>query len=104
MRRVEQSDHYGPMTEAELRAEVVRLAHAAGWLVFSLPIAKTRRPVKDASGYPDLTLARYGRVVFVELKTETGILSDAQMRWLRDLPDLHVVRPSTLDEFKRVLA
>lgn len=84
------------MTESELRARVVDLAHRAGWLVFSLPIAKTRRPVKDAVGYPDLTLARNLRVMFVELKQDRGVLSPAQLVWLRHLPDCHVIRPVDL--------
>jgi hypothetical protein len=85
----------GAVTEAELRAAVVKLAHQHGWLVFSLPMAKLRRPVKNATGYPDLTLARNGEVLWLELKTERGQLSDDQLRWQRTLPDLrwHVVRP-----------
>lgn len=89
------------MTEAELRAEVVRLAHAAGWMVFSLPIAKTRRPVKDAVGYPDLTLARDGKVLWVELKTREGRLSPMQLHWIDALPfaRCHVIRPEHLTDW-----
>jgi hypothetical protein len=85
------------MTEAELRAIVVGMAHRRGWRVFSLPAAKTRRPVKDASGYPDLTLARDRRVVWIELKQDDGVLSPVQMEWLRALPDAWVLRPQDLD-------
>ncbi len=85
------------MSEAELRAAVVRLAHEMGWKVFSLPIAKTRRPVKDASGYPDLTLAKNGRVMWFELKTDDGTLRKEQMEWLRDLPYCYVIRPLDWD-------
>ena len=104
MRRPEPSDHYGPMTEAELKAKVVALAHAAGWRVFSLPMVRNVRPVKGAEGYPDLTLARHGRVMWIELKAEDGNLSSEQMQWMRDLPYLNVVRPSDLGELVRVLA
>jgi hypothetical protein len=103
-RRVEQSDLYGPMTEAELRAKVVALAHLLGWRVFSLPIAEQRRPVKDASGYPDLTLARAKRVIWIELKREDGRLSSDQMAWMGELPFMLVVRPSDLDALGSVLA
>jgi hypothetical protein len=84
------------VTEAELRAVVVPLAHQHGWLVFSMPAARLRRPVKDATGYPDLTLARDGRVMWMELKQDDGVLSPAQMRWLRVLPAMHVIRPADL--------
>ena len=91
------------MTEAELRARVVALAHARGWRVFSLPAAKTRRPVKDASGYPDLTLARDGRALWIELKQEQGVMSPQQMDWLRALPACHVIRPSDLAKLEVLL-
>jgi hypothetical protein len=84
------------VTEAELRAVVVPLAHKHGWRVFSMPAARLRRPVKDASGYPDLTLARQGRVIWFELKTDTGALSEEQMAWLMALPSMHVIRPADL--------
>lgn len=84
------------MTEAELRASVVHLAHALGWRVFSLPIARTVRPVKDAVGYPDLTLARNGDVLWIELKTDRGQLSPQQEAWRRDLPAVLVIRPGDL--------
>ena len=84
------------MTESELRAIVVDLAHERGWLVFSLPIAKTRRPVKDATGYPDLTLARDCRALWIELKQDDGVLRPQQMVWLHELPAMHVIRPVDL--------
>ena len=97
-RRVEATDYAGgpSLSEAMLRAEVVKRAHAAGWRVFSLPIAKTRRPVKDAVGYPDLTLARHGEVRFLELKTDGGVLSGEQVDWGQALPHYSVVRPVDL--------
>lgn len=95
------------MTEAQLRAEVVKLAHEHRWLVFSLPISKQSRPVKDASGYPDLTLAREGRVLWIENKAEKGVLSHEQMQWLIALSPLcEVIRPSDLgtDRLRMLLA
>lgn len=82
------------MSEAELRALVVGAARSQGWIVFSLPIAKTRRPVKDAVGYPDLTLARDGEVLWMELKQEDGKLTREQAIWQVALPFCHVIRPS----------
>lgn len=96
-RRPEPSDHYGPMTEAELRQRVVKLAHDLGWMVFSRPMSQERRPVKDAIGYPDLTLARDGLVIWLELKVEKGFPSEDQLRWIRALPNAHLIRPSDVD-------
>jgi hypothetical protein len=86
------------MTEAELAQNVKDLAHRLGWEVFALPIAKTRRPVKDAVGYPDLTLARRNTVIFMELKTEKGFVTDDQWRWGIALPEWHVIRPADWDD------
>jgi hypothetical protein len=100
MRRAEATDHYGgpSLSEAALRAEVVKRAHAAGWKVFSLPIARTRRPVKDAVGYPDLTLARHGEVRFLELKADRGVLSPEQKAWFEALPDHFLIYPVDLED------
>ena len=99
-RRAEATDHYAVPTvsEAQLRARVVELAHAAGWRVFSLPIAKTRRPVKDAVGYPDLTLARHGEVIWMELKTDKGTASKVQLDWIMALGAgrCWIIRPEDL--------
>ena len=101
MRRVELTDFYSEpsLSEAALRAEVVKRAHAAGWKVFSLPMNRTVRPVKDAVGYPDLTLARHGEVRFLELKTESGVLTEEQFSWMRALPYCHIIRPWDLDHY-----
>jgi hypothetical protein len=95
-RTITPEDSYAAMGEAEVRRIVVDYAHKLGWLVFSMPIAKTRRPVKDATGYPDLTLARDGEVRWFELKTEHGEVSPFQGVWLKILPNAHVIRPSDL--------
>lgn len=92
------------MTESELKRIVVDMAHDAGWHVFSMPMAKGVRPVKDAVGYPDLTLARDGQVRFIELKTEVGNLSPEQMVWLHHLPAMLVVRPSNVADVLKLLA
>ena len=85
------------MTEAELKAIVVKKAHDAGWRVYSAPMVKALRPVKGASGYPDLTMARMGRVVWIELKQTHGVLSPDQMQWLRDIgPACNVIRPEDI--------
>jgi hypothetical protein len=49
-------------------------------------------------GFPDLVLARGGRVVFMELKSQRGVVSAAQRRWIDALQgsghEAFVVRPS----------
>lgn len=90
------------VTEREWQQQVVRLARTLGWTVWHCHDARRTVP-----GLPDLILIR-DRVVFVELKTERGRLSDAQAEWQRRLEaagaETHVWRPSDLDAAGRVLA
>ena len=59
-------------------------------------------------GYPDLTLIRPPRLLFAELKRETGKTSTHQDRWLallRECPgvETYLWRPSDLDAIAAVL-
>ena len=84
-----------PMTEAELKRLIVDLAKRLGWEIHETPQIKPRRPVKGQSeGYPDLTLARRHTVLFMELKTDVGKVSDDQWRWGIALPEWYVIRPA----------
>ena len=86
-----------PMSEAELKASVVKLAHDMGWMVFSMPQAgRHPRSVKSASGYPDLTLARNGRVLWFELKRDKASMSQDQLDWMRHLRNAHTITPGAL--------
>jgi hypothetical protein len=72
------------MTEAELQAWTIRFLHAAGWLVTRVhPYAHGRRVAKD--GTADLICCARGRYVEIEIKADDGVLSDDQMKRLRDV-------------------
>lgn len=72
-------------SEAAFQADVVAYAHAHGWLVMHTRPARTARGWRTAiqgdAGFPDLVLARHGRVLHVELKAETGRLTPQQAVW-----------------------
>ena len=36
----------------------------------------------DGAGFPDLVLARNGRIIIAELKSDRGTVSDEQQKWL----------------------
>lgn len=80
------------MTENGLKQVVLSLAYANGWAVYHVPQATMRNG--GGRGYPDLTLARDGEVMWIELKTQGGLLSTDQELWNRALPFAHVIRPS----------
>jgi len=94
-----------PITEAQYQDQIVDLAHALGWTVAHFRAARTaagwRTPVSaDGAGFVDLVLARE-RIVFVELKSERGPLSQAQRVWLIKLraagAEVYVWRPSDFE-------
>lgn len=108
------------MKEADFQANVIQLARMFGWRVAHFRPARTKygwkTPMQGDPGFPDLVLARDGRVIFAELKSDTGKLSPEQGMWLsaidpywEDTPRLpirfaaYVWRPSDIDEIGKVL-
>lgn len=79
------------MTENGLKQAVLRVAYANGWAVFHMTASNIRG--SQGRGYPDLTLARDRKVLWIELKAEKGLLSDDQHIWADALPAMHVIRP-----------
>ena len=66
----------------------------------------------SAAGWPDLTLCRGARLLFLELKTQKGKLSFAQREWLDDLEtvamsnpgvEAHCFRPSDMPTIRELL-
>lgn len=66
-----------PRNEQQLQANVVELAGWLGLAVFhSFDSRRSTGP-----GYPDLTIAGPGGMLFAELKSSTGVLSPDQRAW-----------------------
>lgn len=84
-------------SEAAFQDQVVALARLYGWLHYH-----THDSRRSAPGFPDLVLARAPRLIFAELKTETGRRTSEQDRWLDALHqiatalDLQAMRPGEL--------
>ena len=82
-------------TEAQFQAAVMDAAERQGWQAYHVP--DSRRVTSP--GFPDLVLAHpsRGRLVFAELKTNKGRLSEHQRQWLWALEnagaEVHVWRP-----------
>ena len=68
------------MSEASFQGAVVEYARLRGWLVYHTRDSRGSQP-----GYPDLTLVRGGRLIFAELKTDTGRVRVEQQAWLAAL-------------------
>jgi VRR-NUC domain len=105
---VKAADYRTTMTEAQFQQTVTDLAQRVNWLVYHTHDSRRSEP-----GFPDLVMVRGGRIIFAELKSEKGKLSNPQGVWLVALQDvarygctsMHVAvwRPSDLPEIERIL-
>lgn len=91
------------ISEREFMAQIIKLARLLEWRV-SHPWLS----IKSAAGVPDLLLVKPPRVIFFEVKTERGILTNAQVAWLRDLGacpgvEVYTARPSMWETVVRIL-
>ena len=87
-------------SEKEFHAAVIEAATKRGWTHYH-----TWRSDKSDKGWPDLVLARRGfnyhipgRIIFAELKSETGKMTEDQTEWcaliLAARQEYYVWRPS----------
>lgn len=101
------SDRKRSMNEREFQGLVLDAAAVFGWKL-QYHTFDSRR---SAAGYPDLTLIHEGKgwVMLIELKTEQGVVTKKQQRWLDGFTKAGVFatvwRPSDWDsgEIPRVL-
>lgn len=99
--------------EATFQAVVIETARLAGWRCAHFRAARTKEgwrvPITaDGQGWPDLVLVRPPRLIFAELKSETGKVKPHQTEWLdvlRLLPQVEVFlwRPSDWDTLVEIL-
>ncbi len=76
-----------PITEAVFQKTVVKRAQDLGWKVALFRAARVRAgrvitPVgADGAGWPDLAMVRGDRLLFVELKQDSGYRKPNQRAW-----------------------
>lgn len=104
----------GPQpTEAEFQAAFVELARALGWRCNhtrrAIGKGRTWTTATSIVGWPDLTCGHAGqrRLIFVELKSAKGKVSEDQskvLRWLQDCgQEVFVLRPDDWDRAVEIL-
>ena len=92
------------VTERDLREQVRDLCKLFGWRFYF-----TWTSIHSPKGFPDLVLvsSERRRVLYVELKTEKGKVTDSQQGWLDDLSDtgqeVYLWRPKDIEEAARIL-
>ena len=92
------------MTEREWQHQVLQVARMFNWTVYHPWSSQNSQ-----DGFPDLTMVRPPRVLFVELKTASGRLSASQRHWgemLARCPGVEYAawRPNDFEDVERVLA
>jgi len=95
------------LTEKQFQEQVIDLAHIYHWKVAHFRPAQTskgwRTPVgADGKGFPDLVLARKGQVLFIELKSDDGKVTEEQREWLNELDGI-LWRPQDLETIAKVV-
>ena len=102
-----------PMSEATWQEQLLDLAHLLGWkhLHVRRTIGRGKKWVTATNviGWPDLSLwsERQQRIIFVELKSETGKPTPEQIEVLASLgkagQEVYLWRPSDLEAAKVIL-
>lgn len=93
------------MTEAQLQETITEALDLGGWRWVHFRPARTKHGWTTAmsghKGFPDIVAVR-DRVLFLELKSDSGTVHVEQTEWLRVLRsagvDARVVRPPDLDQ------
>jgi hypothetical protein len=91
------------ITEKEFSQQVRQLAILKGYKVYH-----TFLSIYSDVGFPDLVIAKEDKLIFAELKTERGKVSQAQKDWLGVLAstkkcECFIWRPSDWDEVVSIL-
>ncbi len=89
--------------EKEFQQMIVDLARYTGWRYFH-----AWNSMHSAAGWPDLALAKDGRLLFIEVKSARGKVSPAQQEWLAALRlvpgvEVYVWRPAQWPEIEQTL-
>jgi hypothetical protein len=92
-------------TESIFQSELLDAARRLGWIAFH-----DQNSRHDEAGFPDLVMVHpiQHRVLFVELKTETGRIRPEQLVWLGALMQVPAIevytwRPRDIDQALEIL-
>jgi hypothetical protein len=109
-----------PISEKDFQKSVIDLARVLGYKAAHFRGVRVQRkdgsvyyqtPVQaDGAGFPDLVLTHKEkkRTLFIELKSEKGIVSPEQLAWLETLAanegvEVYTLRPSEYEYIEEIL-
>ena len=92
------------MSEKEFQAVVLEAAKVNGWMAYH-----TYDSRKSQSGFPDLILIRGAVCLALELKSDKGVPSAAQKKWIKAFKQVKIIEadfayPRHLDQVVSVLS
>ncbi len=101
------------LTEKQWQDQVLEVAHMLGWYCHHDHDSR-KQDWRADSGFPDLVLAKDGRIIFAELKTAKGRMTPMQQGWRRHLGgdaligppegvEVYLWRPDDWPEVERIL-
>lgn len=107
MARLDRKTNRIVISETELLANILELAELTGWYAHHdrpalMADGSYRTAIQGNEGFPDLVLAKDGRVLFWELKDDKGKPTPAQEIWLEMLNG-EIMRPRDWDRIERIL-
>jgi hypothetical protein len=89
-------------TEDELLTAILEAATLLGWKTHH--VRRSDKALQQGhAGFPDLVLARHGKLKFFELKSEKGNLTESQLAWRLEMPpdsywfEWRLIYPSDLE-------
>jgi len=91
-------------TEKQFESQVKDLAKIFRWKYYH-----TWRSIHSPAGFPDCVMVRPDRIIFAELKSEKGQVSEAQQEWLDKLEatgkcEVYLWRPGQIEEIAEILS
>ncbi len=102
------------MGEKDFLEQVIDLGHLYHWRIAHFRPSVNQRGQwstavqADGAGFPDLIMVREDRLLFAELKSEKGKVSDSQYEWIDALKEtnaeVYIWKPSDFDKIAEVLS
>jgi hypothetical protein len=89
-------------TEAAFMAQVIKFAKSRGWACYHVHDSRHSEP-----GFPDLVVVKRPRVIFAELKSDRGKVTQAQRAWIDELracgQEVYIWRPHHWQQIQKLL-
>lgn len=91
------------LTEKQFEAQIKEIAKLFDWRYYH-----TWRSIHSPAGYPDVCMVRLSKIIYAELKSEKGKVSQKQQEWLDDLlatgkVEVYLWKPSQFEEIVEIL-